>query len=98
MHVVFNGLARALLRGLKQWPHVHIKAQISKCGGHHLGTTVMAVLTQFGDHHAWPTPEGVAKRGYFSLESIPALSGIIGSSVHTSHLLCIGAVAPKNSF
>ncbi len=45
MYIVFNRLAGALFRRLEQGAHVHVKAQISKCRGHHFGAAVVAVLT-----------------------------------------------------
>src|SRR5574343_1294097 len=38
MHVVLDGLAGALFRGLEQRAHVHVKTQVGVGGGHHLGT------------------------------------------------------------
>jgi hypothetical protein len=56
VHVVLDGLARGLLRGLEQRTHVHIEAQVGVGRGHHLGAAVVAVLAHLGDHDARPPP------------------------------------------
>ena len=47
MNVIFYCLAGTLFWGLEQRSDIHVKAQISKCGGHHFGAPVVAVLTEF---------------------------------------------------
>lgn len=73
MHIVLNGLACAFLGRLEQRPHVHIKAQISKSSGHHLGTPVMPILPQLGDHHARAAAQQLGSGVDFLLELLPAL-------------------------
>ena len=98
MHIVFNRLACAFFGCLEQGAHVHIKAQIGIGGGHHFGATVVTVLAQLGDHHAGATAFFVGEVGNFFFELFPALGRVISSSVHTGHLLRVGAMAPINFF
>ena len=44
VHIVFDGLAGAFFGGLEQRTHVHVKAQVGKRGGYHLGAPVVPVL------------------------------------------------------
>ena len=94
MHVVFNRLAGTFFRCLEQRPHVHVKTEIGKRRSHHLGAAVMPVLPQFADHHARAPAFSFCKVVDFLFQRVPALGRIVSSSVHTSHLLSIGAMAP----
>ena len=98
MHIVFNGLARALFRRLKERAHVDIKTQVGKRRGHHFGAAVVAVLAKFGDHHPRAPPRLNAKRGDLGFEFFPTLGTVVlvskSGCIHTGHLLNVGAVAP----
>ena len=96
MDIVLNRLTRTFLWCLKQRPHVDVKTQVSKGRGHYFGTAVVSILAQFCNHHAGATTVGFTKCSDLTLQGIPPFGGIISGSVHTSHLLRIGAVAPKN--
>ena len=52
VHVVLDGLACGLLRGLEQRSHIDVEADVGVTGGDHLGAAVVAVLAELGDHHA----------------------------------------------
>jgi hypothetical protein len=95
VHVVLNRLAGAFFGGLEQRAHVHVKAQVGKGGGHHLGAAVVAVLAQLADHHAGAAALRFGKALISVLSCFPALGTVISGCVHTGHLLRIGAVAPK---
>ena len=52
MHIIFNRLLRRLFRRLEHRPHIHIKAQVGKGRGNHLGTAVMTILTHLYHQHS----------------------------------------------
>ena len=62
MHVVLDGLARALLRRLEQRADVDVEAEIGEGGGDHLLAAVVAVLAHLGDQDA-----RAAAVGFFGL-------------------------------
>ena len=103
VHVVFNGLAGALFRGLKERAHVYVKSQVGKGGGHHFGAAVVAVLAELADHHAGAAALGVGEGGNVGLEDVPvfhgvALRSVVGGGVHTADLVRVGAVAAEGFF
>ena len=52
--VVLDRLAGRFLGGLEERADVDVEAEVGQRRGHHLGTAVVAVLAELGDHHARP--------------------------------------------
>src|SRR5574343_1444703 len=96
VHVVVNRLTGAFFGGLEEWAHVHVKAQVGVGRGHHFGAAVVAVLAELGDHHPGATAVLVGEFGNFFLQLGPAFGRVVSGSVHTGHLLRVGAGAPVN--
>ena len=105
MDIVFNRLAGALFRRLEKRAHIHVKAQVGKCGGHHFGATVMAVLAEFGNHHTRTSAFFVGKRSDIGFELVPifhrvsvVVALVVGGGVNAGHFLGVGAVAAEYDF
>ena len=96
MDIILNRLPRTFFWSLKQRPHVNVKAQIGKRRGHDLGTPVVTVLAQFGDHHPRATPLLAGKGVDLDLELFPPLGRIIGSSINARHLLNVSTMSAEN--
>ena len=96
VHVVLDRLARAFLGRLEQRAHVDVEAQVGEGRGHHLGAAVVPVLAQLGDHHARTAALLLGEGGDLGLQFFPAFGRVIGSCIHTGHLLRIGAMAPED--
>ena len=50
VHVVLHSLLGCLRRSLEERTHIHIEAAVGITGSHNLGSAVVSVLTQLGDH------------------------------------------------
>jgi hypothetical protein len=61
VHVVLDGVARRLVRGLEQRADVDVEADVGEGGGDHLGAAVVAVLAHLGDQDAGPAAPRPAK-------------------------------------
>ena len=55
MHVVFYGLFSCFLWCLEQWSNVYVKTYISITSGYYFCTTIVSVLTHFGNHNTRTT-------------------------------------------
>ena len=53
MNIVIKRLLYNLLRGLKERTDIDIKTDISKACGNYFCATIVAVLTDLGDHDSW---------------------------------------------
>lgn len=51
MNIVFYGFASSFLRSLEQRSHVNIKTTVCKSCSYNFCTTVMSVLSHFGNHY-----------------------------------------------
>ena len=74
VHVVLDGLLGGLLGGLEQRAHINVEADVGVTRGDHLGTAVVSVLTQLGDHDARLTALFL---GEFGAQLLGALEGFV---------------------
>ena len=50
VNVVLHSLLCCLCRSLEERAHIHVEAAVGITGSHNLGSTVVSVLTQLGNH------------------------------------------------
>ncbi len=87
VHVVLDGLAGGFFRGLEQRAHVDVEAEVGVGGGHHLGTPVMAVLAELGDHDARATAFFLGELGDIGLDLSPSFPDLDDAAVDTGDRL-----------
>ena len=81
MNVVLNRPARRFLRCLKHRPDIDIEANVGERRGNHLGATVMTVLAQLNDKHAWPAPLFFSKLGNVATDLLESLVALVSRSI-----------------
>ncbi len=98
MHVIVDGVTRRFLRRLKQRAHIHVKTDIGKGRGDHLGAAVVAVLAHLDHQHARPA-------AFFAGEILDLLLNrgeigvaLIGRAIHPAERAHLGLVAAKCLF
>src|ERR1051326_8325659 len=71
VHVVLDRLARDLLGGLEERPHVDVEAEVGEGGRDDLGAAIVAVLPDLRDQHARPATVRVGEAVHFPAERLP---------------------------
>src|SRR5262245_21436465 len=82
VHIVLDRLARRLLRSLEEGTDLDVEAEVGERRRDHLGTAVVAVLTELRHEDARPPTLGPCELFDLGADLLKVLVALVGAAVH----------------